>query len=69
MDGRTKLGEFYIVDCNDTSNEDNVENSNEIMNDTKGWDEDEIVLKLNNIATTINELVTIKADVDHNNND
>jgi hypothetical protein len=36
MDGRTKPSEFYIVDCNDTLNEDNAENSNEAMNDVKG---------------------------------
>jgi hypothetical protein len=29
-----------LCDCNDTSNEDNAENSNEAMNDTKGWGED-----------------------------
>jgi hypothetical protein len=34
MDGRTKCSELYIVDRNnDTLNEDNVENSYEIMND------------------------------------
>jgi len=36
MDGRTKPSEFYVVDYNNGSNEDNEENSNEIINDTKG---------------------------------
>jgi hypothetical protein len=37
MDGRTKPSEFYHVDCNNnTSNEDNEENCNEAINDTKG---------------------------------
>jgi len=36
MDGRTKPSELYVVDYNNGSNEDNEENSNEIINDTKG---------------------------------
>jgi hypothetical protein len=34
------------------------------MNDTEGWGENEGTIKLINIATTINELVTTRADVD-----
>jgi hypothetical protein len=36
MDGRTKLNEFYIVNCSNTLNEDNQENYDEAINDTKG---------------------------------
>jgi hypothetical protein len=37
MDGRTKPNEFYIVDHNNnTSNEDNVKNFDEAMNDIEG---------------------------------
>jgi hypothetical protein len=68
IDGRTKPNEFYTVDCNDTSNEDNAENSNETMNDTKGWGEDGTFIKLINIATSIEEHVTTRVDVNHNNN-
>jgi hypothetical protein len=68
MDGRIKPSEFYTVDCNDTSNEDNAKNSNEAMNDTKDWGEDGTFIKLINIATNIDELVTTRANVDRNNN-
>jgi hypothetical protein len=57
-----------LCDCNDTSNEDNTENSNEAMNDIKGWGEDGTSIKLINIATSIDELVTTRADVDRINN-
>jgi hypothetical protein len=37
MDGRTKPSEFYTIDHNnDTLDEDNVKNLDEAMNDTKG---------------------------------
>jgi hypothetical protein len=37
MDGRTKPNEFYTTNCNNgTSNEDNVENFDEAMNDIEG---------------------------------
>jgi len=68
MDGRTEPNEFYSVDHNDTSNEDNVKNSKEAMNDIKGLGEDGTIIKLINITTTIDELATTKADVDYNNN-
>jgi hypothetical protein len=65
MDGRTKPSELYIVDHNNnTSSEDNVENSDEAMNDTKGWGENGTTTKLINIATTIDEPTTTKANVD-----
>jgi hypothetical protein len=35
MDGRIKPSEFYIADRNNTSNEDNEENFDEIINDTE----------------------------------
>jgi hypothetical protein len=56
------------VDHDDTSNEDNVKNFNEAMNDIKGLGEYATIIKLINIATTIDELATTKADVDYNNN-
>jgi hypothetical protein len=68
MDGRIKPSEFYTVDCNDTSNENNAENSNETMNNFKGWGEDGASIKLSNIATSIDEPITIRTDVDRNNN-
>ncbi len=67
-DGRIKPNEFYSVDHDDTSNEDNVKNFNEAMNDIKGLGEYATIIKLINIATTIDELATTKADVDYNNN-
>jgi hypothetical protein len=36
MDGRTKSNELYNIDCNITSDEDNVENYDETINDTEG---------------------------------
>jgi len=63
MDGRTKPNEFYIVDRNNnTSNEDNEENSNEVINDIKAWGEDATTTELINIATTTNDIVTIDVD-------
>ncbi len=38
------------------------------MNDTKGWGEDGTFIKLINIATSIEEHVTTRVDVNHNNN-
>jgi len=65
MDGRTKPNELYIANHNNnTSNEDNVKNFNGTMNDTKGWGEDGVVVKLINIITTIDELAKTKANVD-----
>jgi hypothetical protein len=65
MDGRTKSNELYIANHNNnTSNEDNVKNFNGTMNDTKGWGEDGVVVKLINIITTIDELAKTKANVD-----
>jgi hypothetical protein len=65
MDGRTKPNEFYVVDRNNNaSNEDNEENSNELINDTKAWGEDGTSTKLINIATTTNGIPTIKTNVD-----
>jgi len=65
MDGRTKPSEFYVVDRNNNaSNEDNEENSNEVINDTKAWGEDGTTTKLINIATTTNDIATIRIDVD-----
>jgi hypothetical protein len=59
MDGRTKPSEFYVVDRNNNaSNEDNEENSNEVINDTKAWGEDGTTTKLINIATTTNDIAT-----------
>jgi len=57
MDGRTKPNELYNIDCNITSDEDNVENYDETINDTEGWGEDGTIIKLINIATTTNELL------------
>jgi hypothetical protein len=38
MDGRIKPNELYITNRNNnTSNEDDVENYDEAMNDTEGW--------------------------------
>jgi hypothetical protein len=38
MDGRTKPNELYTIDHNNNaSNEDNVENYDEAMNDIEGW--------------------------------
>jgi hypothetical protein len=65
MDGRTKPNELCTANHNnDTSNENNVENFNGKMNDTKGWGEDGVVVELVNIITTINELARTKGDVD-----
>ncbi len=65
MDGRTKPNELYIANHNNnTSNEDNVKKFNGTMNDTKGWGEDGVVVKLINIITTIDELAKTKANVD-----
>jgi hypothetical protein len=64
MDGRTKLSEFYTIDHNNNpSDEDNPKNSDGTMNDTKGRGENGTTIKLINIATTINELATTRADV------
>ncbi len=57
MDGRTKSNELYNIDCNITSDEDNVENYDETINDTEGQGEDGTIIKLINIATTTNELL------------
>jgi len=65
MDGKTKPNELYIVDHNNgTSDEDNAENFNGRMNDSKSWGENGTTAKLINIATIIDELVTIKVNVD-----
>jgi len=37
MDGRTNLNELYIVDRNNTLDEDNVEKYDEAMNNIEGW--------------------------------
>ncbi len=63
MDGRTKLSELYTTDHNNPSDEDNAKNSDGAMNDTKGRGENGTTIKLINIATTINELATTRADV------
>jgi len=65
MDGKTKPNELYIVDHNnDTSDEDNAENFNGRINDSKSWGEDETTAKLINIATIIDEPLTTRANVD-----
>jgi len=64
MDGRTKPSELYIVDHNNTSNEDNAENSNETMNDIEGWGEDGTTIELIDITTTTCEFVTTRVIVD-----
>jgi len=65
MDGKTKPNGLYIVDHNnDTLDEDNVENFNGRMNDSKNWGENGTTAKLINIATIIDELVTTRANVD-----
>jgi hypothetical protein len=64
MDGKTKPNEFYTIDHNNnTSSEDNAENYDEAMNDTKGWGENGTITKLINIATTIDEPTTTRANV------
>jgi len=69
LDGRTKPNELHVVDCNNnTSNEDNEENSDEAINDTKGWGEDGASTKLINIATTIDDTTITEIDVDGMNN-
>ncbi len=41
MDGRIRPSEFYFVHrSNNASNEDNEENSNEIINDITAWGQD-----------------------------
>jgi len=64
MDGRTKPSEFYVADYNNASNEDNEENSDEVINDTKDWGEDGIVVELINITTTIDDIATTRTNVD-----
>jgi hypothetical protein len=64
MDERIKPSEFYAANCNDASNEDNEENSNETINDIKGRGENGIATKLINIAATINDIATTKTNVD-----
>jgi hypothetical protein len=65
IDGRIKPSELSIANKNNNIlGEDNAKNSNGAMNDTKGWGENGATRKLINIATTIDELVTTKADVD-----
>ncbi len=64
MDGRIKPSEFYIADRNNTSNEDNEENFDEIINDTECQGENGVVIELINIATTIDDTVTTRFDVD-----
>ncbi len=65
MDGRTKPSEFYAIDHNkNTSDEDNEKNSNEAIYDTEGWGENGIVAKLINIATTTNDPTTTRINVD-----
>ncbi len=64
MDGRTKPNEFYIINCNNgTFDEDNVKNFDEVMNDIEGWDENGVATKLINIATIIDEPATTRIDV------
>jgi hypothetical protein len=65
MDGKTKPSELYTTNHNNnTLNEDNVENSDGAINDIKGWGEDGVATKLIDIATTTDELATIRVDVD-----
>ncbi len=64
MDGRTKPSEFYVIDYDNGSNEDNEKNSNEIINDTKGQGEDGIVIELINIAIATDDIATTRIDVD-----
>jgi hypothetical protein len=65
IDGRTKPSELYTADHNNNlSNEDNARNYDGAMNVTEGWDENGTIIKLINIATTTNELATIRVDVD-----
>jgi hypothetical protein len=65
IDGRIKPSELSTVDQNDNIlGEDNAKNSNGTMNHTKGWGENGATTKLINIATTIDEPTTTRADVD-----
>jgi hypothetical protein len=65
MDGRTKPSELYIVDGNNnTLDEDYEIFFDEANNDTEGWGEDGIVTYVINIATTTNDIATIRIDVD-----
>ncbi len=68
LDGRTKPNELHVIDYNNTSDEDNDENFDEAINDTKGWGEDGANTKLINIATTIDDTVITEIDVDGMNN-
>jgi hypothetical protein len=64
MDGRSKPNEFYIINCNNgTLDEDNVKNFDEVMTDIEGWDENGVATKLINIATIIDEPATTRIDV------
>jgi hypothetical protein len=65
IDGRIKPSELSNVDQNDNIlDEDNAKNSNGTMNHTKRWGENGTTTKLINIATTIDEPTTTKANVD-----
>jgi hypothetical protein len=64
MDGRTKPIELYIVDHNNTSNEDNAKNSNETMNDIEGWGEDGTTIELIDITTATCEFATTRVIID-----
>jgi hypothetical protein len=64
MDGRTKPIELYIVDHNNTSDEDNAENFDETMNDIEGRGEDGTTIELIDITTTTYEFATARIDVD-----
>ncbi len=65
MDGRTKPSEFYVVDCNNnTLNEDNEKNFYETINDTEGRGQNGVTTCVISIATTTNDIATTKIDVD-----
>ncbi len=65
MDGRIRPSEFYFVHrSNNASNEDNEENSNEIINDITAWGQDGATTQVINIATTIDDIATTRINVD-----
>ncbi len=65
MDGSTKPGELYTIDCNNsTLDEHNEEKFDEAINDTKGWGEDGTSSKLISITTIIHDTTTTRIDVD-----
>ncbi len=65
MDGRTKPSELCTNNHNNNAlDEDNVKNSDGVINDVKGWGEDGVATKLINIATITDEVATTRVDVD-----